>query len=304
MKEHIRKFTDSVSLYSPREGNYEVVLNNIKEMKKFSSVECHVVLYPFSESVSSKDFIFSPFEEYVTDILAKQRSAYAQMTDRFGNVFGLILGVLIVIVFAVFKPSDLLSIESLVSVIASYLIGKEIWDDIENILINLTKKMPVRMIENYYRFGLEKHSTLTLYSLYAKKRRHGRETLIPEKIDFIQHSNSQTLRLFFSGSDIRKIPESSAFIAGIAVDPLKEKDFVKKGFLFGVKLSFSRKFLFFRKSTEIFQSLDAGKQGCLDEAGKWHEKKAFKRETISFWKMKAFLSKSLLKEFSLVSEEK
>ncbi|MBN1619203.1 hypothetical protein JW890_00625 [candidate division WOR-3 bacterium] len=304
MKKQIQKFENSVSLCSRKEGNYEVVLNNIEEMKKFSSVECHVVLYPFSESVSSKDFVFSPFEEYVTDILAKQRSAYAQMTDRFGNVFGLFLGVLIVIVFAAFKPSDLLSIESLVSVIASYLIGKEIWDDIENILINMTKKMPVRMVENYYRFVLEKYSTLTLYSLFAKKRRQGCETLIPERIDFIQHSNSQTLRLFFSGSDIRRIPESSAFIVGITIDPAKEKDFVQKCFLFGIKISFSRKFLFFRKSTEVFQSLDGEKQGCLDETGKWHEKAAFKRETLSFWKMKAFLSKSLLENYSLISEEK
>lgn len=301
-KDEFQKTTDSVGLVSDhkRSGTFEIVLDKIEGMKKYDSVECHLVLYPYSDEVSSRDFVFTPYEEYVRDILVKQRSAYAEMTDRFGNFFGLFLGIVIIAVFAIFKPEDLLSVESLVSVIGSYLIGKEIWDDIENILINLTKKMTVRMVENYYRFQLEKHSTLTLYSLFAKKRRYGRETLVPEKIDFIQHSNSQTLRLCFSKREIRKIPGSSALMVTLSVTPDKITEFLEKGWLFGVKLSLNKSFICFKKSVELFQSLDGQKKGCLDESGNWHEGSVFERKTFTFWKIKAFLSKKLTDGFSLV----
>ncbi|MBN1149688.1 hypothetical protein JXA84_00520 [candidate division WOR-3 bacterium] len=300
MKEGIRKFENSVSVVSLKKGDYEILIDKIEDMKKLSSVECHLVLYPFSREISSKDFVFSPYEEYVNDILAKQRSAYGEITERFGNFFGLILGLLIVLFFALFKPEDLLSIESLVSVIGSYLIGKEIWDDIENIIINLTKKSKIRMVENYYRFQLEKHSTLTLYSVWAKKRRYGRETLIPDKMDFIHHSNSQTLRLFFEKSEIKKIPGSSALIVNITLDEEKVEKFIFDESLLGVKLSLNKKFLFFKRSFELFQSLEGGKKGCLDEKGVWHENSLFQRKTFSFWKIKGFISKRIVENFSLV----
>jgi len=232
------------------------------------SKECHVVLYPYSRRVTSEAIAFYPFEEYVKDVLSHQRSAYTRIHSPFNEAFGLLLGLMIAVVFAVFKPQDLLSIESIVSVFAAYAIGKDLWDDIDRALVQVSKEWRICFQDNYYRYQAEKPTTLTFYSLLAKRRRYGKSSLLPEQIDFIKQSNSQTLRMCFNTKDLVSLAEPSAHVHSIHIDPPLSEEFEKSGFLFGIKLSFNKSFLGIMKCFELFQSIDKDSIGCLDEEGR------------------------------------
>jgi hypothetical protein len=273
---------------------YDVDIAGIEQLKTYDHVEYHLVLYPYSRKVCSDDITFYPFEEYVKDVLSRQRSAYAEIHSHFNEIFGLLLGLMIALVFARFKPEELLSIESVVSVFGAYAIGKEVWGDIEQVLINLTKSWPIRFQDNYYRYRLEKHTTLTYYSYLAKRRRYGKSSLIPEKIDFIKQSNSQTLRLCFNLRDLRSFRESSAHVHSIHIEPDLLADFQESGFMFGVKLSFNKTFLGISSNFEVFQSIDRHAKGCLDDRGRWIDGAIFYRKTLTLGRIKWYLRKGFI----------
>ncbi|MCP5102095.1 MAG: hypothetical protein GY950_01885, partial [bacterium] len=196
---------------------YDVDLQAIDRLKDmgFSSVECHIVLYPYSRKVTTEHFEFTPFEEYVNDILSHQRSAYTKIKNHFCNLFGLIVGIMIAVFSYIFKTSDLFSIESIVSILGAYFVGKELWGDIEDLVINMTRDWRIRYRERYYFYRLEKHTTLSQYSHLAKKRRYGKSAMLPEKMDFNQKRNSETIRLYFNMRDLKSVKDTSAHILSI-----------------------------------------------------------------------------------------
>ena len=279
---------------------YDVELDHVNELKPLSSLECHIVFYPYSRKVTSTHFEFTPFEEYANDILSRQKSAYSQIRKHFSNVFGLFLGILIAAIFFVFKPSELVSIESIVSIIGAYFVGKELWGDIEDLLIDISKNWRIRYVEDYYYYRLEKHTTLSLYSYLAKKRRYGKEAMLPEKMDLIQKRNSQTLRLFFNMEDLRPLRETSAHILSIRLDPELVSENETSGFMFGVKVSFNKRFLGVTRRREYFQSLDHPLKGCLEENGVWVDNAVFYRSTFSLGRIKFFVAKGLLENKSIL----
>lgn len=275
-------------------NTFDFEMNNIQELGRFSSVECHIVIYPYSRNISSKDMSVYPFQEYVDDILSHQRSAYEQISSPMSNLFGLFLGLLITLVFFVLKRDDLYSVESIVSVIGAYIIGKELWNDLENFMINLTKKMRVRYIENYYSFQLEKQTTLTHYSYLAKKERYGKSSLMPCKMDYIEQSNSHTIRMFFNSDDLNKQHGNSAHLLSLHIDHKKFKEFEKRGFMLGIKISLNKNHPGFRRSFEYFQSVNGKTTGCLDEKCKWVPGGIFYRKTILAGRIKYFKSTGLI----------
>jgi hypothetical protein len=282
---------------------YDVDVEGFDRLKRYYQVECHVVLYPYSRRVGSHHITFYPFEEYVKDVLSQQRSAYAAISSHFSEVFGLLLGLVIALVFAWLKPQDLLSIESIVSVFGAYAIGKQLWDDIERLLTNVSKNWPIRLQDGYYRYHLEKHTTLTSYSYLAKERRYGQGVLLPEKIDFIKQSNSQTLRMAFNMRDLRVDPGPLAHLHSIHLEPDRVDDFEEGGFMFGVKLSLNKKLLGLTSNLELFQSVDGCTQGCLDEAGEWIENAVFYRRTLTLGRVKWYVSKGIIHDRVLVTCE-
>jgi hypothetical protein len=273
---------------------YDVEMCGVDRLQGYDIVECHIVLYPYSRRVTSEDFAFYPFEEYVRDVASQQRSAYTPIHSQFNEVFGLSLGVLIAAVFALFKPQDLLSIESIVSVFGAYAIGKELWDDIDRALVNLSKKWRLRLQDSYYRYQLEKHTTLTSYSCLAKRRRYGKSPLLPVKIDFIKQSNSQTLRMCFRVQDITPVEGPKAHVHSIHIDPERLADLEQGGFLFGVKLSLNKGFLGINRNLELFQSLDKDSIGCLNEVGGWVEGAVFYRHTLTLGRIKFYIDQGLV----------
>jgi hypothetical protein len=282
-------------------GVYDVELAHLNELLSLGSLECHIALYPYNRKINSDHFEFTPFEEYINDIAAHQKSSYIKIKNHFCNFFGLFLGILIAMFFYVFKPSELTSIESTVSIIGAYFIGKELWEDIEEFMINISKKRRIRYVDRYYFYRLQKHTTLSHYSRLAKKRRYGKEAILPEKMDLIHQKNSQTLRLFFNIKDLKATIESSAHMFSIRLNPQLVQEFENDGFMFGVKLSFNKSFLGITWSREFFQSIDKELKGCLDEKGTWINNALFYRNTFILGRIKLFLGKGLIKNKSIAA---
>ncbi len=279
---------------------YDVEMKYLKGLQGYDSVECHIVLYPYSRKICSNNIKFYPFEEYVKDILSCQKSAYIPIRSQFNEVFGILLGLILISIFSVFNPENLLSIEAIVSVLGVYFVGKELWDDIERLLINLSKTWRLRYLENYYVYQLGGHTTLTHYSRFAKKNRYGKVPLLPEKMDFITQSNSQTIRMFFDTKDLRSFRDSSGHTFSIHIDPEFVQDFEQEGFMFGVKLSFNKHVFGIVKHFEIFQSLHKGSKGCLDEIGEWIEGGIFYRKTLTSGRLKFFMKSGLLLQETII----
>ncbi|MCI0471022.1 MAG: hypothetical protein L0Y73_05130 [Candidatus Aminicenantes bacterium] len=278
----------------------DVELQHINDLKKFDAVECHIVLYPYSRKMNARHFEFIPFEEYVHEIASHHRSAYTSFAGSFNNIFGLLLGLLITIVFLIFKPADLFSVESIAAVFGAYFVGKQLWDDIENLLIDISKNWRIRYMERYYFYKLEKHTTLSFYSQLAKKRRYGAVSLLPEKMDFNLQNNSQTLRLQFNMKDLSNLPESGAHILSIHINPELLHIFNEEGFMFGLKFSFNKRFLGITRRCELFQSLDKDVKGCLDETGAWINDAVFYRHTLTLGRVKYFMKKGILQNKNLL----
>lgn len=279
---------------------FDIRLKNMEDLKRYSSLEAHFVIYPYHRNINSKDIFFIPYEEYVDDILTCHKSAYYPARGIMDKLFGLFLGLIIILVFLLFKPDVLYSVESLVSVLGAYFVGKEIWYELEKVLIDLTIKLPVRYIERYYFYRLEKHTTLTNYSYFAKEQRYGCRAVLPDHMDFIQQSNSQTVRMLFSLKDIPECAGQSAHVLSIQVKPELLSKFEKAGFMFGVKISLNRSFLGFNWCREAFQSLSRDSRGCLDTKGEWINNAVFCRRTARIGRIKFFLGKSVVRDFKLI----
>ena len=285
---------------------YDVEMRHLDELRQYDSVECHIVLYPYSRKLDSENIGVHPYEEYVKDILSFHKSAYASAGSQFNKLFGIMIGLLITAIFFKLKPSDLFSVESIVSVFGAYFVGKEIWDDIERNLIEISKSWRLRYQENYYAYRLEKRTTLTNYSWFAKKQRYGKTPLLPEQMDFIEKSNSQTLRLYFNMNDVGasgswELMASSGHLFSLHLDPGLIDELEREGFLFGVKLSLNKQFLGFTKRLELFESLHRDSKGALDEHGLWVDNALFYRRTLSCGRIKAFLKSGMLPNQSIIA---
>jgi len=281
-------------------GLFDVELCGIENLKKYGSVECHLVLYPYSRNIGSQDMTFSPFEEYVKDIQSRHRSVYSTMVGRFNHIFGLFLCLLFAAVFYSLKPQSLYSIEAIVSIFALYVIGRDSWAEIENMLVQCTLRWRLRFQESYYQYRLDRGTTLTTYSALAKHARYNKSSLMPAKMDFIQKSNSQTVRMFFLKKDLEKVEGDRAHILSMSVKPSLLRQFHSAGFLFGVKLSFNKRLLFLTKATEIFQSIHGKEIGCLDKSGEWVTGKVFMKKVLQLARIKLYFSERLLDVVSFI----
>jgi hypothetical protein len=281
---------------------YDVLLTNFQQINKCETFECHFTLYPFDRNIKSDDFKFNPFEEYADDIISEHRSVYIPIADNSKKLFGCFLGILITIAFAYYKPEILISVESIVSIFAAYTFGKEFWDDIQKGMVRLSKNWRLSYIQNYYSYSLEKGSTLTRYSTFARKMRLDNIALLPKLFDFIYQSNSQTLRLKFDSDDFINVTDDVIHLFSIKIEEEKAELFEKSGFLFGVKLSLNKSSFGIKKSLELFQSLNGKSFGCLDNSNVWLENNIFYRNTNSKGRFKYFKNKGLLKDKSLIKK--
>src|SRR4029453_8779722 len=98
---------------------YDVELENVPALKTFDSVEVHIVLYPFSRQITSDGYKFNPFEEYANDISTRRRSLYTRVPNPANSLFGIFLGVVIILFFLAVKPSEVASLQSFVAILGA-----------------------------------------------------------------------------------------------------------------------------------------------------------------------------------------
>lgn len=301
---NISEYTKLITIRKNKEFEnlYDIELNQTSLLKKFDSVECHIVVYPYSRLINSKHITFNPFEEYVKDISANNRSAYFKISNDFNKFFGLFLGSIISTFFAIYKPSDLLSVQSIVSIFGAYMIGKDIWTDIERKLIDLTKNKKFRYMNQYYNYELDKNTTLTNYLNLARRGRYQKSSILPYKIDFIQQSNSQTLRTYIDKYNLSHFEDNTIHLLSLRIHPTQLENFQKDGFLFGIKLSLNQNGLFREKNIELFQSLDKNELGCLDSTV-WYIRSVYVRIASRIGRFKFFHKNYVEKNIELINCE-
>lgn len=279
---------------------FDVELAGMGRLEGFDSVECHVAAYPYSRQVEARHIAFRPFEEYVEDIAGQQRSSYARIGEPFRNVFGILLGSAILLIFACFKPEELFSVESIISVFGAYTVGKEIWGDLENWLIKITDNHKLRFQPRYYLYKLERHTTVTRYTRLARRQRYGMAMILPGKMDFIQQSNSQTIRMYFNHDDYAGVAENKVHILSIHIEPESLTAFEENGHLLGFKVSLNRRKGWFVQSVELFQSFDGASRGCLDLNEIWAPESVLCRRTLSMGRFKWYQAQFVLQEMGLI----
>ena len=103
--------------------------------------------------------------------------------------------------------------------------------------------------------------------------------------------------------DLRIAPEPSAHLHSIHIDPELLDEFERRGFMFGIKLSFNLRFLGMTRSLELFQSIDNGSVGCLDQEGKWIRGAVFYRRTLTYGKFKWYVSQGIVLDCQMVNCE-
>ncbi|MBR9705903.1 hypothetical protein GOV14_02605 [Candidatus Pacearchaeota archaeon] len=269
---------DYFKVSKTRQGLYDIELQHLDELKDYSSVECHVLIYPFSRKVNSDNLLCNPFEEYVKDIRAGHNSAYAGISFIFNKMFGILMALIITALFLIFWPDTFLSLESVVAVFGAYIIGKELGQDLEMFLVNLTKGGRLQFYKDYFKYKLEKITTLIDYSFYAKKYRYEINAILPTKMNFEKKSNSQIVRMFFKPRNFKG--GNSAHILSIRVTPELVDELEKQGFMIGFKICLNKDKFLFVKSTEMFQALKQGAVGCLDDKKVFVNNSVFQRDVI------------------------
>jgi len=281
-------------------GVYDIQFHHLDRMRCYDLLECHIVLYPYSRQLNSGKIVLMPYEEYARDILAQQRSAYKQIGDTGKNLFGAFLGLLLVCIFALIRPVELYSLASIVSIIGAYAIGKELWDDLENWLVNATASARIRFLPRYYNYQLEKNTTISKYFSLARTSRYGHPMLLPHRMDFIQQSNSQTVRMLFRVADLPTEGEGPVHVLSIHLPPDLVEEFEEKGYLFGVKWGMINQTGPVLKSSEVFQSLHGSSLGSLDPHNQWQDGKALLRETFSLSRIKFYWKNRVLEGAGLI----
>jgi hypothetical protein len=280
---------------------YDVELNNVPGLRAFDSVEVHLVLYPFARQVIADNYLFTPFEDYANDISTRRRSLYTRVPHPANSLFGIFLGIVIILFFLAIKPSEVYSLQSIVAILGAYFIGKDLWDDLEALFVAVSQAWRVRYQRGYYAYQVQKNTTLTNYSALARVQRYGKASLQPEQMEFISNANSKTARLKFSRNDLHGFQENTAHILGIRLDPALADEFASAGFMFSVKVSFNETAFGVRRSHEFFQSLNAGERGCLDLDNQWTPDAALAREAIFLGNLRYLASRRLLPAAALIT---
>lgn len=271
-------------LNKSKNGVYDIELQNITELKKYSSIESHILIYPLSRDINADNISCNPFEEYANDVKCGEVSTYSKINFAFNKILGILLGLIILIIFLFVAPQAFLSIDSVVAIFAAYIVGKELGEDLEFFLINISSNWRLQFYRDYFQYRVERATTLTNYTRVAKKYRYGAYSILPTGMGFDKRSNSQIVRLKFKKTDFSE--GDSSHILSLKVDDNLAKIFEKEGYLIGFKLCLNKNYFFFSTSTEVFQAVCNKVIGCLGRDDKILKDSLSFRNVIKFGRIK------------------
>ena len=293
----------SFELSTKSKKGCEVYISNPQDLSRFDSVEVMLSVYPYKQEMHADSFEILPYEEYIEDLSKGKRSTYIEIGNPGREIFGLFLGLIILILFALFKPSDIISIQSIVSILGAYTIGKEIWRDIDNELINITSQWKLRWCDQDYFYFKQDFGSIQKYWDYARLKRYGYQTGLSDRFDFITHSNSKTLEMLFVDKFLKKFKEQKQGKLRISTIYFSEQNMqdVMKNTMFAFKIMFGKKFLGIVHKDEYFQAFNGSEFGAIDMEQNWITNSVLVRKTYTFGRLKLYAYNKLIKDLRIIS---
>lgn len=279
--------------------NFDVTLQKLDVVKEYSSFDCTIFMYPYGRELNSDSFSISPYQEYVRDVDTGRRSMYRKTENIGDNIFGLVLGFAILAFFWFFNRSEILSIESIVSIFAAYAIGKEFWIDFDNGITNLTQRWKLSWRDNSYYYVKQDFGSIQRFWKLARSNKYNSDTLLAYKLDFMSYSNSKTVELYFRHEDLKGIEDNSVNLVSINFDSDKLQFVQKDNFMFGAKITLSKKVFFGKSNIELFQAVSKGEIGTIDKEEDWVKSSVLVRKTLSLGRLKIY-RKSQLESISTI----
>lgn len=298
-------FPENILTIAPESDNntVKVSINKLKGLSKFSSLELTLFLYLLDDTLDADSFKLLPYEEYIRDVEAGKRSSYQKIGVNSGKWLGIALGIIILAVFAIVKPEDIVSIESLVSILAVYTIGKELWTDIDSFLGRITKRLPVKWVDPSFYYERESFGTIQRFWTFSREKRVRGKTTLASKLDFVNHSNSKTVELGFGKNLLQSSKESQ--ILNISFKNKSKSKLQKMGYVIGTKVSLNRNLLGISLRKEHFQLFDSSENevGTISLNQKFLPNTCFIRDTVTLGRLKLYLKSKTKKGHLLLFEK-
>lgn len=280
----IEKSKDSVNVF-------DIIFHHNNSQK---NIEMEFGIYPYSPDITSDDFQVYPYEEYIKDINLNESTVYFKIEDNASKLLGLCISFLLFILFYFLAPQILFTIESLVSLLAVFFVSKDIWNEIETLLLDLTQNKRISYKSQQFHYKKTKINTLLKYFEYAREIRNQRKVILADKIDFQNQSNSKYLSISYTNP-----PETNNYeIFSMKINNKQLTKF-ENNYMFIVKYVKHNHLLFFKYADEYFQILQKGEIGIFKE-NKWIPKQIEKKRTFKFWRFK-FYFKSKFETMKLIS---
>jgi len=292
---------DTISIATDS-NNLTLLLKLNQPIRDSKALECTFFVYPYSQNMDHTSFNILPYEEYVGDVDAGRRSTYQKLEPTASKLFGVFLGLLLIIIFGIYNPNELYSLQNLIAVLGAYTLGKEMWDDLDKWLIDSTKTWNIRWRGSQYFYVKEDFGTIQRFWKLARVKRNGQPTILPVWLDFMTHSNAKTVEAYFEKKTISQYPENSLVQFGsVSINQENLRDFEKDGAMFGFKLSLKEQFWLGDITYEIFQSVDKNEYGAVDKKGIWCPQAILYRKVWNLGRIKIYLLKEIVNDFRLVN---
>ena len=163
------------------------------------------------------------------------------------------------------------------------------WRFTENFLINLTYSLRLSFQEIQYSFKLRKQTTISKFSNLAKEKRYGKSVVLPSKLDLIEESNSETLRIKFTQSQLNLVKNERVQVLQIKV--LDETLFSKlnEGFMLAAKITINKRFLLiFSISTEYSQAINNLEKGTVGKDDRFVKATIRKKSVLNLGRFKFY----------------
>lgn len=268
------------------ENIFDINIDFPNKTKDIHSYEVQLMIFPYSRLIAANNITIYPFQELQNDLEQGESNTYSLIQDSADKGFGILISFLIFLIFLIFNPNEIFSIQSIISILSAYAIGKEFWRDLDNFLVNFSKNKNIRFLDRIYKYQQNQLSTIFENSRLAELRRYGIESIHPDEFSLISSSNNVILRTKFDAKSLNDNRENH--FGSFHVKKSLADEFLEKSFLIGSKITINKKVGFVLVSTEYFQTFDNGKYGAV-KGRLWHEDASFVRYTISIWRLKMYL---------------
>lgn len=274
-----------------------------KGLSKYSNVELHLFILPYSRAITTKDISFFPFHDYQNISNDNDSSVYSEIGEASNKFFGVFLALIITLVFYKFKPTELLSVQSIIAIFGSYTLGKDFWKDIDEFLVRLTGRLKLRYIPQQYELKLNNGTTLYNITKVAEENRYGIPSIYPNKLTYQKLGNTITTKMFFRKNNYKNYLKETTHVMSMRINPDITDELIKQGFIINTKFSVNKKFLFFSYDKEFFQSINKTKTGYFDKDNNWVDKVALRRQTLNIGRFKFYFKDKMVNNIELINQK-